>query len=100
MNFVIFIIAAFLLYQCVADSADSCREYSDYTCDEIDKADYYVWFTFPDGDETYNIGRASGLSQCGSIASNYAYQKSVQNKSWGYVCCMITDESNCKEKHR
>lgn len=79
---------------------DKCRDYSAFTCDEIKAAEYYVWFTFPDGENSYNLGQAKGLDQCGSVARGFAFEKNVQDSNWGYVCCMVAKGSDCYEKHR
>lgn len=88
--------AIILLSAC---SQDSCREYSDFTCAEIEKADYNVYFYFPGGNEQY-LGQATGLSYCGSMAHSYAYEKELVGESWSYICCMIANDSSCYEKHR
>lgn len=93
----IILFVACLLASC---GNDKCREYSDFTCDEIEAAEYYVWFTFPDSENSYNLGQANGLEQCGSIARGFALEKSVQDSNWGYVCCMVAKGSDCYEKHR
>ena len=33
--------------------SDECREYSDFSCSEIQKASYNVYFYFPSGTEKY-----------------------------------------------
>ena len=78
---------------------DNCSEYSDFSCKEIDNADYYVWFYFDKHGDGYNLGYAKGLSQCGAIARNYAANKGLTN-DWSYVCCMKAKGSDCYEKHR
>ena len=92
-------IAALSLACC---STDECREYSDYTCKQIEKARYNVWFYFPDSDgRGYYLGETEGLRQCGAVARDYAAEKSLtENGDWGYVCCMIAKGSSCYEKHR
>ena len=89
---------------------DSCTEYSDFNCKQIERADYNVYFYFPELksnpklslQEEY-LGKASGLSMCGSMAHSFAYEN-VKNlegrKDWGYICCMIAKGSECYEKHR
>ena len=79
---------------------DSCRSYSDYTCDQLENSNYNVYFYFPDETENY-LGQSNSLSSCGNIANNYAYTKNLsQNRDWGYICCLITKDSSCAEKHR
>lgn len=79
---------------------DSCSSYSDFSCSQIDKATYNVYFYYPSDVEKF-LGRVNGLSQCGSTARDYASSKSLLGSSdWGYVCCMEAKGSNCYEKHR
>jgi hypothetical protein len=78
---------------------DSCRQYSDFTCDEIEAARYNVFFYYPDQREEY-IGEAVTLTSCGSVARGFASSKNMSSASWGYVCCMIANGSSCYEKHR
>lgn len=79
---------------------DECSEYSDFTCDQIQNAEYNVYFYYPSGTEEF-LGRSQGLSQCGSTAHGFAYSKSLQgNNDWGYICCMRAKDSECYEKHR
>jgi len=78
---------------------DECRDYSDFTCKQIEKAEYDVWFYFDKYDKGYNLGHANGLFQCRNIARDYAYKKNL-NYGWSYVCCMKANGSNCYEKHR
>jgi hypothetical protein len=46
-------------------------------------ADYNVYFNFPSGTETYHLGQAKGLQECGAIAHNYAASKNVSTADWG-----------------
>jgi len=92
----------FLVFMLVLASCekDRCRSYSDFTCEEIEQANYNVYFYFPDQQEEY-LGQTTGLSSCGSIAHSFASDKNLYgNSEWGYICCMITSESQCYEKHR
>lgn len=83
-----------------AGCGDECREYSDFSCKQIERASYNVYFYYPSGTEEY-LGRADGLSQCGSVAHSFAASKRLQgNRDWGYVCCMRAKGSECHEKHR
>jgi hypothetical protein len=80
---------------------DECSSYSSFTCKQIETADYNVVFSFPKGTETYQLGQAKGLSQCGQIAHSYAASKNLsRNDGWSYACCMIAKGSSCYEKHR
>ena len=90
------VIFTFLLSGC----GDECSSYSDFSCDEIQKAEYNVMFNFPNDDKSYDLGHVTGLSACGSLAYSYAAQKNVDGQKWGYVCCMEAKGSSCYQKHR
>lgn len=82
-------------------SQDECREYSKYTCKQLEQATYNVFFYFPKNDKEYYLGIATGLSECGSVAYSYANEKKLTNNSdWTYLCCIKTKDSECEEKHR
>lgn len=84
------------LYGC----SDSCQEYSNFSCKEIEKASYNVYFYFPNDKEQY-LGQAQGLTQCGNLAHNFASTKNLSHKvEWSYICCMRVKGSECYEKHR
>ncbi len=79
---------------------DECREYSDLSCKKIEKAPYNVYFYYPSETEEY-LGQTNGLSQCGSLAHNFAWSKNLGNNGqWSYICCMRAKGSDCYEKHR
>jgi hypothetical protein len=79
---------------------DKCSEYSDFSCTEIDKAPYNVYFYYPSGTEEF-LGQAQGLSQCGNLARSFASSKDLNsNNEWSYICCMRAKGSECYEKHR
>ena len=91
------VMAALILNGC----GDECREYSDYSCKQLEKATYNAYFYFPDGNKEYYLGVAEGLSQCGAIAHGYANSKQLSRDSgWSYICCLKTKDSECAEKHR
>jgi hypothetical protein len=92
------LIVAMMLASVVA-SCDECREYSAFTCRQIESADYNVYFYYPSGTERY-LGRVNGLPQCGRAAHGFAASQKLSGKEWGYVCCMIARGSDCYEKHR
>lgn len=80
---------------------DECKEYSDYSCKQLEQATYNVYFYFPDGKKEYYLGTTEGLSQCGAVAHNYANSKEPSRDSgWSYICCLKTKDSECAEKHR
>jgi hypothetical protein len=79
---------------------DSCRQYSDYSCAQLEKKTYNVWVYPPSGSE-YSAGKAVGLEACGSQAWSYAQQRGFdRDRDWSYVCCLETKDSSCAEKHR
>ena len=81
--------------------SDSCRDYSDYTCSQLENSRYnvYVWLAPSKfGDEPFTVGTSNSLSQCSSMARNFAYRK--DRKMDDYICCLITKDSSCAEKHR
>jgi hypothetical protein len=79
---------------------DECSSYSDFSCSEIQSAEYNVYFYYPSTNQEEYLGQASGLSSCGDVASSFADQKNMLSANWGYVCCMIAEGSSCYEKHR
>jgi hypothetical protein len=89
-----------LLFPAALGCQDACREYSDFSCRQIESAEYNVYFYYPSGSEVH-LGRARGRSQCGGMAHGFASSKSlVGNDEWGYICCMRAKGSECYEKHR
>lgn len=78
---------------------DSCKAYSDYTCKQLEKSSYNVYFYWPSDKEEY-LGQSYSLSGCGDMASSFASQKDISNSNWGYICCLMKDGSSCAEKHR
>lgn len=89
-----------LIIATLSGCGDECREYSDFSCKEIERAPYNVYFYYPSGGEEY-LGQADGLSQCGSLAHGFASSKNLSgNGEWSYICCMRAKGSECYEKHR
>ena len=96
-----------LIFMCVlallgamSGCSDECSSYSDFSCKEIDQANYNIYFYHPNESEIY-LGQAKGISQCGAMALNFAHSKDLsRNNDWGYICCMIAKGSQCYEKHR
>jgi hypothetical protein len=89
-----------LIVATLTGCSDECREYSDFSCGEIEKANYNVYFYYPVGTEEY-LGQAEGLSQCGRRAHGFASSKNLsENSEWSYICCMRAKGSECYEKHR
>ena len=60
---------------------------------------YNVYFYFPDDTERY-LGISQSVSDCQSLAINYANNKNIIDANWGYICCLKTKKSECAEKHR
>jgi len=80
---------------------DSCREYSDYTCQQLESSSYNVevWYSPSNwGDSSTYLGRSNSLSGCSRMA--YASANEKNRKVDDYICCLITDTSSCAEKHR
>jgi hypothetical protein len=102
-NFILALIALSILYRCIGDKT-GCDVYaSDYSCSFVEnKATYNVLFYFPEDKTERFIGQSKGLSQCYQLARNYAFEKGNgrSDYGWSYICCMQTEDSNCKEKHR
>ena len=90
------ICACLIAAQFLASCADECQSYSKYTCEQIQSANYNVYFYFPNGDEK-SLGPVTGLQQCSAMAADYATIKGAP-KNW--ICCMATESSSCEEKHR
>lgn len=85
----------------LAGCGDSCREYSAYSCAQLARADYNVYFYYPESRGEVYLGVASGLAGCGGMAHSFASSKSLAASSgWSYVCCLKTNSSECAEKHR
>lgn len=94
------IVLGLFLTTILSGCGDRCREYSDFSCKEIEMAPYNVYFYYPNETEEY-LGQVQGLSQCGSEAYNFASIKNLSdNSEWGYICCMRAKGSECYEKHR
>ena len=82
------------------DVGDSCCEYSDFTCNQLERSEYNVYFYYPSEAEEY-LGVAKGLDQCGNAAHEFAASKNlIGNRDWGYICCLKAKGSECYEKHR
>ncbi len=93
-------LSVLMLASLISGCADSCREYSDFSCKEIERAPYNVHFSYPSGDLKH-LGKVSGLAACGRTAYSYANSKGLTpGDGWGYVCCMRAKGSECYEKHR
>lgn len=84
---------------------DSCKEYSRFTCKQLEGKTYNVYYyDIPHGAreqrEAY-LGAATGLQSCEAMAwSASEDRRDERDGEWSYVCCLETDESTCAEKHR
>ena len=79
---------------------DECRDYSDFSCRQIEEANYNAYFYFPNEREYY-LGLVHGLNSCQEAAYSYAASKDLlENAGWSYICCMQAKGSECYEKHR
>ena len=95
-----FLTFLFTLCLMLPGCGDECSDYSDFSCKEIENANYNTLFYFPSGSEK-NLGKANGLGQCGSMAHSFAQSKNLsRNDGWSYICCMEANGSQCYEKHR
>lgn len=94
---------AFLVIQ--GCSFDDCRKYSDYTCEQLKRQTYNVYYydVPKEAGEERNLfaGQVVGLEACGLAASSFAsLMVDERQGDWSYVCCLKTDDSGCAEKHR
>jgi len=97
-NLTFTIVASIVLQGC----GDECSSYSNYSCKQIEQAEYNVWVYLPsrkDSEKNQFIGTTTGLKSCGAAAYSYASNASSSG-NWSYVCCMKTKDSDCAEKHR
>lgn len=84
---------------------DSCKEYSRFTCEQLERQTFNVYYyevtnTSSEPNEIF-LGTAIGLQQCGTVAWNTAQARERDSADdWSYVCCLQTNESSCAEKHR
>lgn len=66
---------------------------------DLKKADFNVHYQL--GSKSLYLGQAKGLDQCGALAWSQAQIDGVAGTNrWGYVCCLITKDSQCESKHR
>lgn len=98
------IMLVFILYECSGGGYGTDNLFG--PPDELPLSRYedvyvHVWFTFPDGDQSYDLGRTKGAASCGAIAHDYAASKQLSyNSGWSYVCCTEEDGSECYRKIR
>lgn len=97
---VLFLLLVVAFAACSCDARDSCRSYSSYTCEQLEKQHYNVYFFSVDDKKDYALGVANSLSGCQQVAHAFAYNKGFQSREWSYICCLKTANSECAEKHR
>lgn len=79
--------------------SEPCKIGSKYTCDELDRAQYNVFFYTPEKDEKY-LGVAINLASARIMSVNYANQLGLKRDAgWLTVFCLKTNNSECEEKH-
>lgn len=86
-------------------SQDSCKQYSRFTCKQLEKQTFNVYYYDKDKrtDEPRELyaGAVIGLQQCGAAAWDAAaIHAEERSGDWSYVCCLQTSDSSCAEKHR
>ena len=54
--------------------------------DRYEEVDMNVYFYFEDNSRDYYLGTVTGASVYGGLTRSYAYQKSVENSAWSYIC--------------
>lgn len=84
---------------------DSCKEYSRFTCKQLETQTFNVYYygsTKPPAEpKELFLGTAIGLQQCEALAWDAAQARNKNSaEDWSYVCCLQTDDSSCAEKHR
>ncbi len=87
--------AVFLLAAC----KDNCQSFSKYTCKELEKTTYNVWFYYRTGNPIF-AGATTGLENCRSMAKSYAEANTRGGSGWSYSCCVVKTNSTCEERHK
>ena len=88
-----------------ACSTDECREYSDYTCAELERQTYNAYYFDVEKvtgmERSIFAGQVVGLGACADAASSTAEVYAEEREGyWSHVCCLQTSDSECAEKHR
>ena len=79
--------------------AEPCKVGSKYTCDQLDRAKYNVYFYTPEDQEKY-LGVAINLASARIMSVQYANQLGLKRDAgWQTVFCLKTNNSECEEKH-
>ena len=97
--------AVFVVVSVAGCGSDPCREYSAYTCEQLEDQTYNVYYydvSRGSGlDQELYLGEANGLEGCGTIAYAVADTRADEREGdWSYICCLQTEQSSCAEKHR
>ncbi len=78
---------------------EPCKVGTEYTCSELENAQYIVYFYSPDKEEKY-IGLARNLATAKIISVQYANSLNLSRDSgWTTTFCLKTKSSECAEKH-
>ena len=79
--------------------AEPCKVGSKYTCDQLDRAKYNVYFYTPEDQEKY-LGVAINLASARIMSVQYANRLGLKRDAgWQTVFCLKTNNSECAEKH-
>jgi hypothetical protein len=69
--------------------------------ENLERADFNVYFYYPNMSREEFLGLAKGLSACQAMASNRAGSLNMtRSTGWSYICCKKTPFSNCASKHK
>jgi hypothetical protein len=77
---------ALVLMLALSGCGDECSSYSEFSCSQIQDADYNVYFYYPNTQKEEYLGQVSGLAACGDVASGFASDRNMLSANWGYVC--------------
>lgn len=86
-------------------STDQCRQYSDYTCEQLERQTYNVYYydvqRSTGVEQELFAGQVRGLGACSAAASSMAaLRETDRDGNWSHICCLQTNDSDCAEKHR
>lgn len=69
--------------------------------EDLERADFNVYFYFPDNSREEFLGLVKGLSACQRAAGARATSLNMSRSTrWSYICCKKTSSSDCESKHR
>ena len=78
---------------------EPCKVGTEYTCSELENAQYNVYFYSPDKEEK-NIGLARNLATAKIKSVQYTNSLNLSRDSgWTTTFCLKTKSSECAEKH-